>query len=59
MIGEKSLFTLLKPKNEGNVHFGDNSKGRVIGIGSISNKSLNIRDMLLYKGLKHKLLSHS
>ena len=56
---EIDQFTSLKPKNGGNVHFGDNSKGRVIGIGSIGNKSLTIHDVLLVDGLKHNLLSIS
>ncbi|XP_031264437.1 uncharacterized protein LOC116122767 [Pistacia vera] len=44
MMGDKSLFTSLKPKNGGNVTFGDNSKEKIIGIGSISNKSLTINE---------------
>ncbi|KAJ0077105.1 hypothetical protein Patl1_35904 [Pistacia atlantica] len=55
MTEDKSLFTLLKSKNGGNVTFGDNSKGKIIGIGSIGNKSLPIHDVLLVDGLKHNL----
>jgi hypothetical protein len=33
MIGDKNKFTTLSPKDGGNVTFGDNSKGKIIGIG--------------------------
>ena len=38
----------LKPKNEGDVTFGDNSKGQIVGIGTIGNKSsIFIENVLL------------
>ncbi|KAJ0078105.1 hypothetical protein Patl1_36920 [Pistacia atlantica] len=57
MMGDRRLFTTLKSKSGGKVTFSDNSKGKVIGIGSIGNKSLTINDVLLIDGLKHNLLS--
>ena len=59
MTGDKDLFTSIEAKDGGKVNFGDNSKGKVIGIGSIKCKSLKIVDVLLVDGLKHNLLSIS
>ena len=59
MTGNKDLFTSLKEKDGGNVNFGDNSKGKVVGIGSIGNSSICINDVLYVEGLKHNLLSIS
>ena len=33
MTGDKNKFTSLTLKDRGNVKFGDNSKGKIIGIG--------------------------
>jgi len=39
---------------------GDNNKGKILGVGTISNKSsFNIKDVLLVEGLKHNLISIS
>jgi hypothetical protein len=35
MTGDKNKFTSLTLKDGGNVKFGDNSKGKIIGIGNI------------------------
>ncbi|WP_439126601.1 hypothetical protein, partial [Photobacterium alginatilyticum] len=35
MTGDKTKFTTLAPKDGGYVTFGDNGKGKIIGIGSI------------------------
>jgi hypothetical protein len=35
MMGDKNKFTSLTLKDGGNVKFGDNSKGKIIGIGNI------------------------
>ena len=60
MTGDKNLFMDLKPKNGGDVTFGDNSKGQIEGIGTIGNKSsIFIENVLLVNGLKHNLLSIS
>ena len=48
----------VKPKSGGDVTFGDNSKGQIKGIGSISNKSSTyIENVLLVNSLKHNLLN--
>ena len=60
MTGDKNLFMDLKPKNGGDFTFGDNSKGKIEGIGIIDNKSsIFIENVLLVNGLKHNLLSIS
>jgi hypothetical protein len=60
MTGDKNKFTSLTLKDGGNVKFGDNSKGKIIGIGNIGKiHSLVIEDVLLVDGLKHNLLSIS
>ena len=60
MTGDKNLFMDLKPKNGGDVTFGDNSKGQIEGIGTIGNKSsIFIENVLLVNGLKPNLLSIS
>ena len=54
------MFSTLTPKDGGYVTFGDNKKGKIIGIGSIGkSNSLNIENVLLVDGLKHNLLSIS
>ncbi|XP_059639430.1 uncharacterized protein LOC132281779 [Cornus florida] len=60
MTGDHSKFLSIEPHKGGSVTFGDNSKGKVIGIGSIGiSSSLSIDDVLLVKDLKHNLLSIS
>jgi hypothetical protein len=60
MTGDKNKFTSLTLKDGGNVKFGDNSKGKIIGIGNIGQThSFIIEDVLLVDGLKHNLLSIS
>jgi hypothetical protein len=60
MTGDKNKFTSLALKDGGNVKFGDNSKGKIIGVGNIGKTySLVIEDVLLVDGLKHNLLSSS
>lgn len=47
-------------RNGGTVSFGDNSKGRIHGIGTVGkNSQTQISHVLLVKGLKHNLLSIS
>jgi len=56
----KKAFNYLTPKDGGFVTFGDNSKGKIIGIGNIGiTSSPIIEDVLLVDGLKHNLLSIS
>ena len=60
MTGDRKLFSKLEKKNGGSVTFGDNAKGKVIGIGTIGNHfSTCIQNVLLVDGLKHNLLSVS
>ncbi|KAJ0076568.1 hypothetical protein Patl1_35430 [Pistacia atlantica] len=55
----QELVHLIKAKEWRTITFDDNSKGKIIGIGSIGNKSITINDVLLVDGLKHNLLSIS
>ena len=60
MTGDKELFNEIKSIDGGKVTFGNNAKGKVIGIGSIGINGTNfIKDVLLVDGLKHNLLSVS
>ena len=60
MTGDKDQFISLESKDGGNVTFGDNAKGKIVGIGQVGNpKTLSIHKVLLIDGLKHNLLSIS
>ena len=60
MTGDKEQFHKLDAKDGGHVTFGDNTKGKIIGIGEIGNpQSLSIRHVLFVNGLKHNFLSIS
>jgi len=60
MMGDSLLFLQLEKKKGGNFTFGDNAKGKVIGIGTIGKDSSTcINNVLLVDGLKHNLLSVS
>ena len=60
MTGQESHFKSLKIEDGGEVAFGGNEKGKIIGIGDIGNTSSNsIENVLLVRGLKHNLLSIS
>ena len=60
MTGDKEQFNKLDAKNGGYVTFGDNVKGKIIGIGEIDNpQSLSIHHVLLVDGIKHNLHSIS
>ena len=59
-MGDKEQFTKIKVMDGGCVTFGNNAKGKIIGIKEISNpQSLSIHYVLLIDGLKHNLLSIS
>ena len=59
MTGNAKLFSSLSPKESGNVTFGDNGKGKIIGIGTIGKyPSPIIENVLLVEGLKHNLLRY-
>ena len=60
MTEDEPQFISLTPKDGGLVTFGDNSKGKIIKIGSVGkNSSTSIESVLLVKRLKHNLLSIS
>ena len=56
MSGNEALFTEIKKKKYGNVTFGDNKVGKIIGIGKISKDSSNsLENVYLVEGLKFNL----
>ena len=60
MMGDASKFTHISPKKSKHVTYGDNNKGRILGVGKIgTNSSTSIENVLLVEGLKHSLLSVS
>ncbi|KAK2967248.1 hypothetical protein RJ640_016040 [Escallonia rubra] len=59
MIGDRSLFSHITPKNGGLVTFGDNSNGKIIGKGKIGTGSISIDNVSLVDGLKFNLISIS
>ena len=60
MTDDKSMFASLTPKDGGFVTFGDNSKGKIIGIANIGKEhSPIIKNVLVVDGLKHNLLTIS
>ena len=59
MIGEKDLFTSFQPSHDqsGNIVFGDNGKGEVLGLGKIAISNDNsISNVLLVNSLRYNLL---
>ncbi|GJU63181.1 retrovirus-related pol polyprotein from transposon TNT 1-94 [Tanacetum coccineum] len=59
MTGNKSLFSTYKAYDGGNVVFGSNLKGKIIGKGTISNDSLTISNVEHVDNLAFNLLSVS
>jgi hypothetical protein len=62
MTREKNIFTLFQPINDesGNIVFGDNGKGEVLGLGKIAISNDNsISNVLLVNSLRYNLLSVS
>ncbi|GJZ79218.1 retrovirus-related pol polyprotein from transposon TNT 1-94 [Tanacetum coccineum] len=59
MTGNKSLFSTYKAYDGGNVVFGSNLKGKIIGKGTISNDSLTISNVEHVDNLTFNLLSVS
>ena len=56
MTGDKEQFNKLYTKDGGHVTFGDNAKGKIIGIREIGNlQSLYIHHVLFVDGLKYNL----
>jgi len=57
---DKKKIKNLKRKDQGFVTYGDNNKGKIIGIGDVGGgDTLEIKDVVLVEGLKHNLLSIS
>ena len=53
MTGDVSKFTTISPKKSGHVTYGDNNKGKIIGVGKIgTSSSTPIENVLLVEGLK-------
>ena len=60
MSGEEQLFNNVTKQDFDSVTFGNNSKARVVGIGSVSFVgTTQVEQVLLVDGLKHNLLSIS
>jgi len=60
MTGDKSNVKSLKAKEGGFLTYGDNNKGRILGIGNINNfLTISIENVLYVIRLKHNLLSIS
>ena len=60
MSGEEQLFNNVTKQDLGSVTFGDNSRARAVGIGSIDFAgTIQVEQVLLIDGLKHNLLSIS
>ncbi|GKA10792.1 retrovirus-related pol polyprotein from transposon TNT 1-94, partial [Tanacetum coccineum] len=57
MTGNKNLFSTYKAYDGGNVVFGSNLKGKIIGKGTISNDSLTISNVEHVDNLAFNLLS--
>ena len=60
MTGENSLLSSITKINGENVTFGDNSKGKIIGVSNIKGKSSPfIKKVFLVNNLKYNLLNIS
>ena len=60
MSGNPEIFTSLIPFSRDQVTFGDNSKGKVLGVGNIGGlHSQFVKDVYLVDCLKYNLLSIS
>ena len=60
MIWDINFAAISRYHEDGNVTFGDDSKGKIIGMGNIqTGSSPLIENVILVEGLKHNLLSTS
>ena len=58
MMGDASKFIHISPNNKEHVNYGDNNKGKIVGVGKLgTNPSTSIENVLLIDGLKHSLSS--
>ncbi|XP_061359055.1 uncharacterized protein LOC133303194, partial [Gastrolobium bilobum] len=59
MTGDVTKFQSLTKKEHGHVSYGDNNKGKILGIGKVGNSSsVSIENVLLIEGLRHNLLKN-
>ncbi|GKE40474.1 hypothetical protein Tco_1463879, partial [Tanacetum coccineum] len=56
MMGNRKLFSTYKEYNGGNVIFGSNLRGNIIGKGTISHDSLKIANVEHVDSLRFNLL---
>jgi len=60
MTEDSTQLINIKWKSAGYVTYGDNNRGKILGVGDIGvNDRVIIKDVLLVEGLKHSLLSIS
>ena len=60
MTGDQLQFQELTLKQKGFVNYGNNNKGKILGIGNVGHSStLLIENVLFVEGLKYNLLSIS
>ncbi|XP_073226919.1 uncharacterized protein [Cicer arietinum] len=60
MTGDITKFSALTLESKGHVVYGDNNKGKILGIGKVGTApSPSIEDVLYVEGLKHNLISIS
>ena len=60
MTGDANKFLVMTRTKHGNVTFGGDNKGTILGVGSVGKDlSSSIDDVLLVKNLQHNLLSVS
>ena len=59
MMGDRRLLNNVIFKEGGNVRYGDDSQGKIIGMGSIHFESIVLENVFLVDGLKHNLISIS
>ena len=58
MTGDPSLLSNFIGKNCGYVTYGDNARGKILGVGNVGNDSYPlIENVYLVDNLKHNLLS--
>ena len=53
------MFLTLIMKEGGPMGFGGNQNGKIIGIGTIGNSFISIKNVWVVDGLRHKLLNIS
>ena len=56
MTGDEWLFNNISYKQGCNVVYGDNSKGKIPGVGLICFPNFMLENVVLVEGLKHNLI---